>query len=53
MTTEPDHLQIAWWATNLDELDREIARLARLCEVRILDPGRADFFNARAYGMSA
>ena len=39
MTTEPDHLLIAWWAKNLDELDREIARLALLCQVRILDPG--------------
>ena len=39
MTTEPDHLQIAWWATNLEELDREIASLALLCQVRILDPG--------------
>jgi len=39
MTTEPDHLQIAWWAKNLDELDREIARLAMLCQIRILDPG--------------
>ena len=39
MTTEPDHLQIAWWAKNLDELDREIARLALLCQVAILDPG--------------
>ena len=42
MTTEPDHLQIAWWAKNLDELDREIARLALLCQVRILDPGVVD-----------
>jgi hypothetical protein len=39
MTTEPDRLLIAWWAKNLDELDREIARLALLCQVRILDPG--------------
>ena len=39
MTTQPDHLLIAWWAKNLDELDREIARLALLCQVRILDPG--------------
>jgi hypothetical protein len=39
MTTQPDHLQIAWWAKNLDELDREIARLALVCRVRILDPG--------------
>ena len=39
MTTQPDHLLIAWWAKNLDELDREIAKLALLCQVRILDPG--------------
>ena len=39
MTTQPDHLLIAWWAKNLGELDREIARLALLCQVRILDPG--------------
>lgn len=39
MTMQPDHLQIAWWAKNLDELDREVARLALLCQVRILDPG--------------
>ena len=39
MTTQPDHFLIAWWAKNLDELDREIARLALLCQVRILDPG--------------
>jgi hypothetical protein len=39
MTTQPDTLLIAWWAKNLDELDREIARLALLCQVGILDPG--------------
>ena len=39
MTSQPDHLLIGWWAKNLDELDREIARLAMLCQVRILDPG--------------
>jgi hypothetical protein len=39
MTTQPDHLLIAWWAKNLDELDREIARLALLCEIKILDSG--------------
>jgi hypothetical protein len=32
-------LPAAWWAMNLDEIDREIARLALLCRVRILDPG--------------
>jgi len=29
----------AMWAENLEELDREIARLALLCQVRVLDPG--------------
>jgi len=28
-----------WWAKSLNEVDREIARLATLCSVRILDPG--------------
>lgn len=37
MTTHPD-LPSAWWAENLEALDREIARLAVLCRVRILDP---------------
>ena len=32
-------LPAAWWAMNLDELDHEIARLALLCRVSILDPG--------------
>jgi hypothetical protein len=39
MTSQPDVFSVAWWAENLDELDREIARLALLCHVRILDPG--------------
>lgn len=34
-----DHRQIAWWVENIEELDREIARLCLLCQVRILDPG--------------
>ena len=29
----------AWWAKNLDEVDREVARLSVLCGVKILDPG--------------
>lgn len=32
-------LLIAWWAKNLDEVDREIAKLAMLCQARILEPG--------------
>lgn len=38
MTARMDHLEIAWWAKNIDEIDREIARLCLLCQVRILDP---------------
>jgi hypothetical protein len=39
MTEQQNDLQIAWWVKNIDELDREIARLCLLCQVRILDPG--------------
>ena len=39
MTEQQDDFRIAWWANNLEELDREVARLAMLCQVRILDPG--------------
>ncbi len=39
MTQQQDDLQIAWWAKNIGELDREIARLCLLCQVRILDHG--------------
>jgi hypothetical protein len=34
-----DRYAIAWWAENLEELDREIARLAILCQVKLLEPG--------------
>ena len=37
--TAQTELEIAWWAKNIDELDREIARLCLLCQVRILDRG--------------
>jgi hypothetical protein len=39
MTEQHNDLQMAWWAKNIDELDREIARLCLLCQVRILDHG--------------
>ena len=29
----------AWWAKNLDDVDREVARLATICNCRILDEG--------------
>lgn len=39
MTDRPDDFLVAWWAKNLDELDHEIARLALVCKVKILEPG--------------
>ena len=39
MTDPHDELAIAWWAKNIDDIDREIARLCLLCQVRILDHG--------------
>jgi hypothetical protein len=37
MTDDP--FAVAWWTDNLEELDREIARLAILCQVKLLEPG--------------
>lgn len=37
--TKQSELGTAWWAKNLDDVDREVARLATLCNCRILDPG--------------
>jgi hypothetical protein len=39
MAERPLDLPLAYWESNLEELDGEIARLATLCNVRILDPG--------------
>ena len=39
MSHHQDPLEVAWWAKNIDEIDREIGRLCVLCQVRILDPG--------------
>jgi hypothetical protein len=39
MTEHEDPVGVATWSNNLDELDIEIARLALLCRVRLLDPG--------------
>jgi len=39
MSDKSSELGGGWWAKNLDEIDREIARLATICNVRILDPG--------------
>jgi hypothetical protein len=41
--TEPlDDFSMARLMNSLDEIDMEIARLALLCQVRILDPGVAE-----------
>ncbi len=37
MNTQATPADTLWWAASLDDADREIARLATLCNVRILD----------------
>lgn len=39
MTKSSSELGATWWAKNLNDVDREIARLATICNVRILDAG--------------
>jgi hypothetical protein len=39
MTTQRTQFPLGWWTDNLEEVDREIARMAMLCEVHLLDPG--------------
>ena len=39
MSEGSSDLGSAWWAKNLDEVDREVARLSILCSVKILEPG--------------
>jgi hypothetical protein len=39
MTDKPSELGTAWWAKNLEDMDREVARLATICDVRLLDAG--------------
>jgi hypothetical protein len=39
MTERGSEHGAAWWSQNLEEVDREVARLATLCRARILDPG--------------
>jgi hypothetical protein len=38
MTDPKDPVYRVLWADNLEEVDREIARLATICQVRILEP---------------
>ena len=39
MTEKPSNLGAGWWAKNIDDIDREVARLAAICRVRLLDAG--------------
>jgi hypothetical protein len=39
MSAPKNDFPALWWADNFDEIDREIARLATLCRVSILEPG--------------
>ena len=39
MSDKPNEFGGTYWGKNLDEIDREVARLASICNVRILDPG--------------
>jgi hypothetical protein len=38
MTDSKDSVYRVLWTENLEEVDREIARLATICQVRILEP---------------
>jgi hypothetical protein len=42
MTTKQDAARVGGWARSLEELDREIGRMAMLCRVRILERGAID-----------
>jgi hypothetical protein len=39
MSRRQDPRLIAWWVEILDQIDREIARFALICQVQILDSG--------------
>ena len=39
MSGKKTELGGGWWGKNLEEVDREVARLASICKVRLLDPG--------------
>ena len=39
MSTKSSDLGGGWWGKNLAQVDQEVARLANICKVRLLDPG--------------
>jgi hypothetical protein len=42
MESRNDAYRLGQWENNLDALDREVARMALLCRVKILEPGVID-----------
>ena len=42
MDTKQDAVRLVGWTRTLEELDRELGRLALLCKVPILEPGVID-----------
>jgi hypothetical protein len=42
MSTKPDAVRIGGWAQTLEDVDREVGRLATLCGLRILERGVID-----------
>ena len=42
MNTNQDAVRIGGWARSLEEIDREVGRLAMLCRLRILERGVID-----------
>ena len=42
MADKSTNLGGGWWSKNLDDVDREVARLASICKVRLLDAGVID-----------
>ena len=39
MSNSPNEFGGTFWGSSLDDIDREVARLATICNIRILDPG--------------
>ncbi|MFO1311440.1 MAG: hypothetical protein U1F41_05175 [Burkholderiales bacterium] len=39
MSEKASELGSGWWGKNLEDVDREVARLASICKVPLLDPG--------------
>ena len=42
MNTHSDAYRTEWWGRNLEQLDREIGRMATICRAPLLEPGVVD-----------